>query len=316
MVGQDAKLDDAGADVAILLSAYNGALYLGAQLASLLGQTHTSWHLFWRDDGSSDASLRLLRRFATEIVPGRCTEIPAGERLGPSRSFLLLLAEAAGSGAEYLAFCDQDDVWLPDKLARGLAALRAVPAGTPALYCASHVVVDAALRPLRTAPPLRRPPGFPISLTHNVAAGCTILLNRAAAALILASAPPEQTLHDWWCYLVVSAAGGMILADETPVLLYRQHGANTVGIAASLSARAWAALRRGPAPFMRQLRDHVRALLARPHLISPAARPQLDRIARALESGLPAKAAALRAPGLLRQTMLETAVFRLWFLLG
>ena len=315
MVGRYAEPNATVPTVAILLSSYNGARYLDRQLASLLGQTHTAWHLFWRDDGSTDDSVALLRRFAA-AAPGRCTEIPTDERLGLTRSFLRLLAEAAGSGATHLAFCDQDDVWLPDKLARGITAMRAVAADAPTLYCASHIAVDAALRPRLTAAPLRRPPGFPASLTHNIAAGCTIVLNRPAVALILASAPPADTLHDWWSYLVVSSAGGTILADSTPVLLYRQHGGNAVGIAASMSRRAWAALRRGPVPFMRQLRDHVRALRDRPHTLSPPARQQLDRIARALAGGPLAKALVLRTPGLRRQTGLETLVFRLWFLLG
>ena len=88
------------------------------------------------------------------------------------------------------------------------------------------------------------------ALTQNVATGCTVMLNRAAADLIAASRAPGATLHDWWSYLMVSAAGGRVLFDAAPVVLYRQHEANALGAPASFPQRALAALRRGPATFM------------------------------------------------------------------
>lgn len=306
------------ASVAIVLSTWNGARFLAAQLDSLLVQTHTDWRLVWRDDGSSDRSAAIVRAFAARAGAGRCIEAKIGtERLGAAASFMALLraAQSEVPDAAAYAFADQDDLWLPDKLSRGLAGL-APHGGHPALYCARQVLVDAELGHLGLSPPFKGPRGFPAALAQNIATGCTVMLNPPAAALVAQSEMPAGSHHDWWGYLVVSAAGGAIVADSVPVVLYRQHGANAVGAPASRGRRAKAALARGPRRFMALLRAHVAALQAQPHLLSRAAADDLARIEAALNDGMLRRLACLRLRGLRRQTWLEDALFRLWFIMG
>lgn len=301
--------------VAVLLSTYNGARFLAEQLASLSAQSVQDWVLYWRDDGSTDATASLLESFAGELGPGRSVVLRCDGSFGPSESFLRLLRAAVADGCSVVAFCDQDDVWLPEKLARGLAALGEVQAATPALYAARQVMVDARLQRIALSPALHRRPGFPAALTQNVATGCTLMLNRPAAELIAASRAPAATWHDWWSYILVAAAGGRILFDDTPVVLYRQHTGNVVGAPSSLAQRALAALRRGPGAFMSVFRQNVAALSDQPELISASAREQVLTITRALEQGPMQRCAALRRSGLARQTWLETVLFQLWFVL-
>lgn len=299
--------------VAVLLSTYDGAAYLGDQLASLLAQTHADWTLLWRDDGSSDGTEALVAGWARRVGAGRGATIGSGLRLGPTPSFMALLRGA--QDAAYAAFMDQDDVWLPEKLARGVAALAAVPETTPALYCARQILVDAALRQIGISAPIHLS-GFPAALTQNVATGCTVMMNRAASRLVAASEPPATALHDWWSYLVVAAAGGRLIADPEPAVLYRQHAANLMGAPRSQARRAMAALRRGPGVFMHVLRQNIAALCAQPQLVAPENRTVLLRLRSALDRGPPARLAALLTPGLRRQTWQETLLFRLWFMLG
>ncbi len=303
--------------VAILLSTYNGRRFLHEQLDSFLAQTHADWVLHWRDDGSHDGSDMLLRDFAAGPGHGRCIEHPEPMgNLGVLSSYMKLLRATAPTlgEADAIALADQDDVWLPEKVARGLATL---PRGEgPALYCARYIRSDAALHRLGESEKLRRPAGFPQALTQNVATGCTILLNRAAAMLVAASAPPPGTIHDWWCYLAVSAAGGIVLRDETPVLLYRQHDRNTVGAAPNWTLRAAGAIRRGPARFMGLLRAHVASLLERPELLAPDARTSLGAIDLALRGPRRSRLALLACPGLRRQGWWETLAFRAWLMIG
>ncbi len=309
----------AGGHVRILLSTCNGAAFLREQLASFRAQSFPGWSVLWRDDGSSDATAAVMADFAAEVGPERCQRLAApADKLGVRESFLALLRAAVPSlgPGDAVAFADQDDVWLPEKLARGMAALASLPPDVPALACARQILVDAALRPLGESPPLRRPPGFPAALTQNLATGCTILLNRRAAALIAGSRAPEATLHDWWSYLVVEAAGGRVLVDPAPLVLYRQHGANVVGAPGTTLGRARGALRRGPAAFMRIFRGHLAALAAQPGLLTEAALADVARLQAALAGGTAARLRVLGMPGLRRQTALETLTFRLWFLLG
>lgn len=309
----------ANARVAILLSTYNGASFLRAQLDSFLGQSHADWVLHWRDDGSNDATLDIMDDFAAGPGRGRCVArhgTPA--HLGPTESFLTLLRGMpdAELDAEFVAFADQDDVWMPERLARGVAALREEPETRPALYCARQVLVDSGLRRIGLSYPVRDPVGFPAALTQNVATGCTMLMNRAAARLVARSRAPLCSRHDWWCYLVVAAAGGRVAVDGTPTVLYRQHDGNLVGAPRSRPRRAAAALRRGPAVFMDVFHRQIQALLAQPHLLSPEATAQLRVIEAGLNGGVLDRLAALRLRGLRRQTWAETCLFRWWFLVG
>ena len=316
--GSPPQSSAAGPRVAILLSTCNGAAFLAAQLRSFQDQTYGNWTLFWRDDGSTDATVAILEEFAA--TEPRCVRIdaPAG-RLGATASFLALLRAAAPRlGPEDLVgFSDQDDVWLPTKLARGVAALAAAPADRgPALYCARQTVVDARLRPIAASPRLRHPPGFRAALAQNVAVGCTILLNPPAVALVAGLAAPPRTYHDWWCYLAVTAAGGRCLHDDAEVILYRQHPGNTVGTPRSTPRRALAALRRGPTAFMNLLRGHLAALAARPELLSASARDDVALLDAALRGSVRTRLGALYALRLRRQTLAETTALYLWFLLG
>jgi hypothetical protein len=303
----------------ILLSTHNGATYLRAQLDSLLTQAHGNWVLYWRDDGSSDATVAILAEFATRIGSSRCVRIsePAG-RLWPAASYMALLRAAAPvlGASDCVAFVDQDDVWLPDKLARGVAAMTAADPAIPALYCARLMIVDAYLQRISETSISAQRCGFPASLTQNIAAGCTIMLNRRAATLVADSAPPSASPHDWWCYLLVTAAGGRLIVDDAMVALYRQHRGNHVGVPPSTMRRAAAALRRGPGVFMNVLRQHLAALIARPDLMCESAHSTALHLHRALQGDIRQRLRALRLPGLRRQNRLETVLFRLWFLIG
>ncbi|MDA8049904.1 MAG: glycosyltransferase [Rhodospirillales bacterium] len=110
--------------------------------------------------------------------------------------------------------------------------------------------------------------------------------------------------------------GWRVIADLEPAVLYRQHGGNMVGAPSHWLRRARGALVRGPLPFMSVLRQHVAALAAQPELLSPEAAHALSVIAAALAAPPWRRVEALSLPGLFRQTSLETARFRLWFLLG
>jgi glycosyltransferase involved in cell wall biosynthesis len=301
--------------IAILLSTWNGATFLPEQLASFLRLSGPEWRLYWRDDGSDDRSADIVRAFADGPGAGLVIERNDNRgRVGITASFLTLL-RLAPEGA-VVAFADQDDVWLPEKLARGVAALGRVQNGTPALYCARQSLVNATLRPIKLSATISEPPGFPQALTQNIATGCTVMLNPDAVRLIAASREPPATLHDWWAYLVVTAAGGRVLIDDEPTVLYRQHGGNAVGVPLSPWKRAVAAVRRGPGVFMRTFRQHTAALSAQPELLSPAAMSALGMISEGLHDGVAPRLRALQHPGLRRQSFAETQLFRLWFLLG
>ena len=254
-----------------------------------------------------------MRAFALTLPPGQCLEsATSGPHLGASQSFLTLLAEH--EAADAVAFADQDDVWLPEKLRHAMEYLSGA-GDRPMLYCARQILVDEALRGHTLSVAHVAAPGFPASLTQNIANGNTLVMNAAAATLVAEMGRPEGTVHDWWSYIVVSACGGKIIFDERPGVLYRLHKNNLIGSARPMPARAIAAMRRGPAIFMTMMRRHADTLAAQASLLAPQARSDLRLIRAALHGGLLARFAALRCRRFRRRTLLENILFSLWFTL-
>lgn len=174
------------APVAVLLSVYNGAAFLNDLLTSLKQQTHTNWVLLWRDDGSTDASIDYMHQFALDVGTQRCRQITSSPaHMGVVLSYATLLKDVPEG--YFIAFCDQDDVWFPDKLERGLKALTVTQ--KPALYCSRQRLTDTRLRPISISPQLPPHPCFQMALTQNIATGCTIMLSPAAVSLLQSSFP-------------------------------------------------------------------------------------------------------------------------------
>lgn len=225
----------AGPRVAILLGCYNGAAHLDEQLASLAAQTHANWVLLVSDDGSRDASAAIVEAFAARVGPERVRL-----RRGPGRGFLpnfLAMACDPGFDADYFAFCDQDDIWEPEKLARALQSIEHA-GDRPALYCSRTRLTDEAGLDIGFSPLFRRPPCFRNALVQSLAGGNTMLFNRAARQLLeTVGADVVVPSHDWWLYLLVTGADGLVIYDDWASVRYRQHAANLVGGNVGLKAR-------------------------------------------------------------------------------
>lgn len=221
-------------EVQILLATHNGASHLAEQLDSLLAQTHKNWRLLVRDDCSTDATPSILAEYQSRF-PDMITILPSGsKKLGASGNFSFLMASADG---EYFTFCDQDDVWMPDKIEKTLIVMETLEArhgsATPLLVHTDLMVTDSKLAPVaeslwkfQHSDPFG---GTALNrlLTQNAVTGCTLLINRPLRDLA-APIPAEAVMHDWWLSLVAAAFGQISHLPE-PTVLYRQHGANDVG---------------------------------------------------------------------------------------
>lgn len=210
------------ARIMVLLSTYNGEKYIAGQLRSILDQLPASGTILVRDDGSHDCTAACVSALGDPRIT-----LQQGRNLGFGASFLSLL-EQVPADVDLVLFSDQDDVWLPGKIDRARAALHAL-GNVPGLYGSAQMLADQALRPLQVTPSWPRGPSLAGALVENIVTGCSAALNGAAVRLLQrAAAPPGVCFHDWWAYLVVSAFG-IVVHDNEPTLLYRQHGNNQIG---------------------------------------------------------------------------------------
>ena len=230
--------------IAILLSTYNGARFLAEQLDSILEQTYGNFLIVARDDGSNDDTESLLKDYRRR-EPERIHLIEKdGINLGAGGSFSRLIGyvlknkQTLGLGPAYMMFCDQDDVWYPDKIDREVGAMLEAEASAgfdvpvPALVHSDlqvvsegkRLIADSLIRYQRLEIERNR---FPNIVISNVVTGCTALINESLARKAV-PVPKHAIMHDWWLALVATAFGKLVFLD-TPLVHYRQHDSNSIG---------------------------------------------------------------------------------------
>lgn len=217
--------------IEVLMATYNGERYVAQQIDSLLKQSFQSFRLVIRDDGSTDNTREVIGAYA-DRYPGRISVHPDHHNLGVIGNFSTLLEK---SQAPYAMLCDQDDVWLPRKIADSLQAFKQLEAhygaDTPLLLHTDLVVVDESLAVIApsflTQSRLQTGHDFGRLLVKNNVTGCTAVLNRALIRRAV-PIPPESLMHDWWLALV-GAAFGQVAYMPGREILYRQHAGNVAG---------------------------------------------------------------------------------------
>jgi len=297
--------------VDVLLATYDGAAYLRKQWASIEAQEGVEVVLHLADDGSADDTVAVLQELSARRG-GAIREVhwlDAPPRRSATRSFLLLMADAVQRcpEAQWFAYCDQDDVWLPGKLAAGLAALAPyADTARPALYGGRTLAIDDQDREGGLSPLFERPPSFRNAVAQCIMGGNTMLMNRAAAVLVADAAGLDVVTHDWFTYQLVSGADGFISYDPRPFVLYRQHGQNVIGSNLGWKAR-WGRLLRALRGEYREWNQlNVAALARRAPVLTEANRAVLEAFGQARQAATPwGRMGWLRRSGVFRQKPAE-----------
>lgn len=219
--------------IAILLATYNSQNFLAEQIDSIFGQTYKDWVLYVRDDGSTDNTINIVKKYMIKY-PNKVYLIDnEGKSL---RAYLNFMALAEKVDADYYAFCDHDDVWLYDKLEvsfNRMRTLEAVNPDKPILVHTDMRVVDQNLNVINNSfwAYTKLLPGktsFVELVCCNSVNGCTILFNKKAKKIALQHVE-HATMHDMLLAQTVAASGGIVSAVNKPTVLYRQHIDNVVG---------------------------------------------------------------------------------------
>jgi len=219
--------------VLVLMSTWNGKLYVVEQLDSILNQDFEGeLKIIVRDDGSSDSTKDILKRYESRNV-----KVILGANIGVKMSYFALLTVAMSEEFDICALADQDDVWFPNRINQISSRINL---SKPVFYCSALRLVDKGLNFIS----FYRHPGnrsLISSLFVNYVTGCTCAFNREFIRLVrLPNEPNRLIMHDWWLGCI-SAVYGATFYDEDPSVLYRQHGNNQVGIRTGLKRAVYIA---------------------------------------------------------------------------
>ncbi|MGT2847115.1 glycosyltransferase family 2 protein [Streptococcus massiliensis] len=215
--------------VNILMSTYNGEKFLEQQIESIQQQTFPDWNLLIRDDGSSDATVQIIERFVKQDPRIRFINEAGEGNLGVIKSFHRLLDFEA---ADYYFFSDQDDVWLPDKVAMQMLTAAEYETDQPLLVYTDLKVVDQDLNVVHESM-IRAQSGHANTellqeLTENTVTGGVSMINHSLARLWTGKEQHALLMHDWYLALLATAFGHLVYLDQAGEL-YRQHDSNVLG---------------------------------------------------------------------------------------
>ncbi len=284
--------------VTILLCTFNGARFLAAQLASLEHQTHKNWRLIVSDDGSSDDTLTIVNRFAARVAQE--VEIRTGPQRGPTVNFLTLAIDPTLDG-DLFAFCDQDDIWGANKLARAVSWIGSQPDCVPAVYGGRTRIVSKNGKASGHSPLFRSPPAFANALVQSIAGANTMLFNRPMKRLLEEAGVVDAVSHDWWAYLLATGCGGRFSYDREPQLDYRQHGENSIGCNRGVHAQLHRVRMVVDGRFARWNDMNLQALECCSHLLTREAAELLSAFGDMRAPKLGKRVAAFMASGIRRQ---------------
>ncbi|OWV24469.1 hypothetical protein B7982_01790 [Fibrobacter sp. UWB2] len=224
------------ASVLVMLSTYNGELFLAQQLDSLFAQKNVNVHILARDDGSSDETVSILNKYKNQY--GGMT-ILTEKNIGAAKSFYRLMDYAVSEMSKYdfYAFCDQDDVWYENKLEQSISFFKP-ESKKPQLFFSAAKIVDSNLNPIEDKSPIRVVNNMYANIISPHSLGCTqvfnyVVLEQAAKIWSMISVYKFFPMHDSWVLRMTYALDGEVFFFEKPLIYYRQHSKNVVGAGGS-----------------------------------------------------------------------------------
>ena len=220
----------------ILMATYNGEKYIKEQINSILNQTYKNWKLIIHDDNSKDNTVKIIKEYEKKY-PNKIKLIDDEISTGGAKENFTYLLNSIDDNFDYIMFCDQDDVWLENKIELTLNKMIEIESNyhdKPILIHTDLKVVDEKLNII--AESMFKYQKLCISnqkslkniSIENIITGCTMMLNKK---LVLNSRiiPKEAIMHDWWIAIMTLKNNGIIEFVKNSTIRYRQHSFNTIG---------------------------------------------------------------------------------------
>ncbi|MFR0547004.1 glycosyltransferase family 2 protein [Limosilactobacillus reuteri subsp. suis] len=210
--------------IAVLMATYNGEKYLKEQLKSIINQSNKKFDLFIRDDGSNDSTLSILREFEKNYTNIHLLETKELDKKGQLANFSYLYKYVTSLNKyEYIMFSDQDDVWLPNKIAKSIDKLSHF-SDKPTLIYTNYVIYDQNTEEKTKAFSRHYVERFESIFVQNWLMGCTMALNKKMIDLIK-EIPLDVDNHDYWIALVASLNNNIVYLEDV-TMLHRLHNNN------------------------------------------------------------------------------------------
>ncbi len=217
--------------VAVLMAAYNGEKYISEQIESVLTQTYKDFCIYIHDDGSKDNTVKIIQKYERDN-PGKIVLMDGMVQGGAKMNFIYMLKNVE---ADVYMFCDQDDVWINDKIEKLVIKFEDNAKNMPMLVYTDLKYVDKDLNIIKNSyfeymEKNPRKDSVQDVLKKNLFVGCTLMFNRQLREMAIKYKDINNIqMHDWWLGLIATVKGRVYFINEQMVM-YRQHDSNVTGM--------------------------------------------------------------------------------------
>lgn len=225
--------------VIVILPTYNGEKYLKELLDSLYNQTYPNIEIYTRDDCSTDNTINIIKEYAKKRIKGRKLTIIEnyGEKWKCPDCFIKLLKIA--KDGDYYCFCDQDDVWLPNKITDAVNKIKKVNNKIPTLHFGAYDFYTSDLKFMSHSVKIKKNMKLRNVIYDYWPLGFNITFNKAMYNKIFNNMPNHIYYHDCWFCQVALGVGKFIYSSDSTVKYRRQEGAVTYSNHSKLSLLCW-----------------------------------------------------------------------------
>ena len=221
--------NDPTPSISVVLALYNGSRYIEEQLSSILNQTYQDFELIIIDDASIDNSIKLIETYLKIKQFENYLILKNKINIGPNGSFELGIKNSQG---EFIAFCDQDDIWLKNKLE---VLINKINEKDTDLVFSQSLIMQGRQKTKRKYPKQNHSKDLFIRLQHNNARGAAIMARRSILERIIPFS--DSDIYDKWIYFI-SIITGSVYFNNVPLDYYRAHSENVVGINFKYSSKS------------------------------------------------------------------------------
>ena len=214
--------------IAILMCTYNGEDFIEEQLLSIFNQKNKDWKLYISDDGSTDQTLQILKKYQ-KALGGNKIKILFGPQLNFQENFMSLICNQKIK-ADFFFLCDQDDIWMLDRINYILSQIKNFNNQKPILYCGrSKYINKDNSKVIGQSDLFKKEPSIRNAIVQSIAGGNTMLFNESLRKIVINNRPAKIVSHDWWLYIINELFNGKTYYDTRPTILYRQHSKSLIG---------------------------------------------------------------------------------------
>lgn len=219
--------------VAIVLCTFNGEKYLAKQLTSIDNQTYKYIDVYIGDDGSTDRTLKIIQNFIFKNI--NSVNLFHSNYSNFSKNFFATLFKIKKKYTLYF-FCDQDDIWHPEKVEKYINIYKKDYECKPFLICSRTELIDEHGKTIGKSPIHQKKPSIRNALVQSIAGGNTMAINHKVNEIILKTKNNNAVSHDWLIYLLTVFYLGKVVYLKKGYTKYRQHSNNTIGSNQSIEA--------------------------------------------------------------------------------